>query len=116
MFRLDDGSVVTDRLAQDEAWQEEYRMAMAACKQVSEEKRAWAYHLSLDRAETDYNNELMLAAKKAREQGREQGISQGVQQHAYDMARRMLLAHEPVEKVLEYSGLSMKDVRSLQGA
>ena len=82
-------------------------MAVAACSKVSEEERAWAYHLSLDRAETDYNNEIMLAAKKAEERG--------AQQHAYDMARRMLSAHEPVEKISEYSGLSVEEIHTLQG-
>ena len=98
---------VLDRLAQDTAWQEEYSMAVAASSKVSEEERAWAYHLSLDRAETDYNNEIMLAAKKAREEA--------VQQYAYGMARRMLSAHEPVEKVSEYSGLSVEEIHTLQG-
>ena len=88
-------------------------MAVAACSRVSEEERAWAYHLSLDRAETDYNNEIMLAAKKAHEQG----VQQGSLQHAYDMARRMLsVGKYDVIEIAEMTGLSVEDVRTLQGA
>ena len=80
-------------------------MAVAASSKVSEEERAWAYHLSLDRAETDYNNELMLAERK------------GGVQRAYDIARRMLSAGKySQEEVSEATGLSVEDVRSLQGA
>ena len=96
-------------------------MAMAACKQVSEEERAWAYHLSLDRAETDYNNELMLAAKKAREQGMQQGLEQGIERGeermAFAIARRMLSNGKySQEEVSVATGLAVEDVRTLQGA
>ena len=48
-------------------------MAMDAYMKVSAEEKAWAYHLSTDRAEADYWNGL----RQSREQGREDGLKKG---------------------------------------
>ncbi|MBR1913079.1 MAG: hypothetical protein IJ828_12090 [Treponema sp.] len=50
-------------------------MAEQACKEMTatEEERAWAYHLSMDRAEVDYRNGLLLGMEEAGEEGREEG-------------------------------------------
>ena len=48
-------------------------MAMDAYMKVSAEEKAWAYHLSTDRAEADYWNGL----RQSREQGREDGLKRG---------------------------------------
>ncbi len=82
-------------------------MALKAYNKVSEEERAWAYHLSMDRAEADYNNGIMLA--------KQNGISLGEQQHACDMARRMLSKGKySLEEIAEMTGLSMEKIQSLQ--
>ena len=58
----------------------------------------------LDRAETDYNNEIMLAAKKAKDET------------MLSMARRMLSAGKyDITEIPEMTGRSVEDVRSLQG-
>ena len=40
------------------------KMAGANMMEVSQEEKEWAYHLSYDRAEIDYNNGLKLAEMK----------------------------------------------------
>ena len=45
-------------------------MAMDAYMKVSAEEKAWAYHLSTDRAEADYWNSL----RQSREDGLKEGI------------------------------------------
>ena len=64
---------VLEALGSDEGWKEEFRMAMDAYMKVSAEEKAWAYHLSTDRAEADYWNGL----RQSREQGREDGLKRG---------------------------------------
>ena len=61
---------VLEALGSDEGWKEEFRMAMDAYMKVSAEEKAWAYHLSTDRAEADYWNGL----RQSREDGLKEGI------------------------------------------
>ena len=65
---------VLETLGSDEDWKEEFKMAMDAYMKVSAEEKAWAYHLSTDRAEADYWNGL----RQSREQGREDGLKEGI--------------------------------------
>ena len=96
---------VLEGLARDAGWQEELTMALKAYNKVSEEERAWAYHLSMDRAEADYNNGLRLAAKKAKEE------------QATAIVRRMFASGKySVEDVAEVTGLSIENVQRLQNA
>ncbi|MCR5620435.1 MAG: hypothetical protein K6G18_01125 [Treponema sp.] len=53
-------------------------MAMRAYNNVSAEEKAWAYHLSMDRAEADYWNGIELAEEK------------GVKKTRMETARKML--------------------------
>ena len=141
MFRLDDGTVMTDtlqilyfelqklahtgstlhkirnwckfitgcndkniisELARDAAWKEDLEMALANYGKVSAEERAWAYHLSLDRAEVDYRNGFLLAEMH------------GAQQNAVATARRMLAKGTfSVEEIAELSGLAVEQVQAL---
>ena len=98
-------SVILERLARDASWQEEFDMAMAASIHVSEEEKAWAYHLSYDRAKVDYDNEMMLT--------RQEGVRQGV----CDTALRMLSKGKySQEEIADMTGLSVKEVQQLQNA
>ncbi len=94
---------VIEGLSQDKTWQEKLQMAWKAYTNVSEEERAWAYHLSYDRAEADYRNGLLLAEEK------------GKQEMATTMVRRMLSKHVPIETISEYSGLSVENIQKLLG-
>ncbi len=59
-----------EKLGRDEGWKEEYKVALKAYMRIAAEERAWAYHLSTDRAEADYRNGLILAKERGREEGR----------------------------------------------
>ncbi len=52
-------------------------MAMDAYMKVSAEEKAWAYHLSTDRAEADYWNGLRLSREEGRKEGLEDGRKEG---------------------------------------
>ena len=77
-------------------------MAMRAYKNVSAEEKAWAYHLSMDRAEADYWNGLELAEEKGVKKGREEA------------ARKMLsVGLGTREQIADITGLSLAEVEEL---
>lgn len=92
---------VLSELAANKDWKKEYDMAMNACREISAEQRAWIYHMSVDRAETDYKNEIMLA----REDGERQGLEK--------TARNMLARNYPVADIAEVTGLPLSEVETL---
>ena len=63
-------SEVLEKLGRDEGWKEDFKVALKAYMRIAAEERAWAYHLSTDRAEADYRNGLILAKERGREEGR----------------------------------------------
>ena len=69
---------VLEVLGNDDGWKEEFRMAMDAYMKVSAEEKAWAYHLSTDRAEADYWNGLRLSREEGRKEGLEDGLKEGM--------------------------------------
>ena len=69
---------VLEALGNDEGWKEEFKMAMDAYMKVSAEERAWAYHLSTDRAEADYWNGLRASREQGREEGHKDGLKEGM--------------------------------------
>ncbi len=95
-------------------WKEEYGMAMDAYMKVSAEEKAWAYHLSMDRAEADYWNGLDLAEEKGRNRGLEDGRKQGEQNRALSTARNLiamnLLTHVQIAQAV---GLPLAEVEEL---
>ena len=99
---------VLAELGRDEGWKEEYGMAMRAYGKISAEERAWAYHLSVDRAEADYRNGLRLA----REEGELHGFERGKLEAARNMLAMGLLTRE---QVAQATGLPLERVRQLAG-
>ena len=99
---------VMERLSGDRSWKEEFAMAEKAYRQISEEERTWAYHLSYDRAEVDYRNELEIA--------RETAISEGMQRGLHQAARRALAMGLGAEQAARLSGLPVEEVRQLAAA
>ncbi len=61
---------VLEKLGRDESWKGDYKMALKAYMKIAAEERAWAYHLSTDRAEADYRNGLILAEEKGEKRGK----------------------------------------------
>ncbi|MCR5623499.1 MAG: hypothetical protein K6G18_16795 [Treponema sp.] len=92
---------VLSELAANKEWKEEFDMAMNACREISEEERAWAYHLSMDRAEADYNNGIMLA----KEEGREE--------KAIETARILKDSAVDIELIAKATGLSVEEIEKL---
>ena len=92
-------------------------MAMRAYNNVSAEEKAWAYHLSMDRAEADYWNGLELAEEKGRNkgllEGLEDGIKQGERNKALSDARNALVLGLSFAQVSQITGLSLAEVEQL---
>ena len=97
-------------------------MAMHAYNEVSEEERAWAYHLSLDRAETDYNNGLLLSEQRGFEQGKAVGRAEGLaageqkgsQRAKLEDARNLLqMKLGTVEQIAQATGIPFAEVERL---
>ena len=89
------GSEELARFAEQNGMTEELEMAEKAYNEikVTEEERAWAYHLSMDRAEVDYRNEIKLEVEEALE---EKAISS-----ARNLLTMQVLTHEQIAKAVE---------------
>ncbi len=90
-------------------WKEEYMTALEACIKISAEERAWAYHLSTDRAEADYRNGLELAEEK----GLAKGLAKGRDEARAEAARNMLARGFPVDDIADITGLPLEAVGKL---
>ena len=77
-------------------------MALKAYMKIAAEERAWAYHLSTDRAEADYRNGLILAEEK------------GERKRALSDARNLLAMGlgTPVQ-IAQVTGLPLSEVEKL---
>ncbi len=104
---------VLQELGSKTDWKEEYGMAMRAYNNVSAEEKAWAYHLSMDRAEADYWNGLELAEEKGRNKGLEDGRKQGERNKALSDARNALALGIPLTQISQITGLSLAEVEGL---
>ena len=92
----------------------EYGMAIRAYNNVSTEEKAWAYHLSMDRAEADYWNGLELAEEKGRNKGLEDGRKQGERNKALSAAQKMLAVHLGTHaQIADITGLPLAEVEKL---
>ncbi len=97
-------------------------MALKTYMKIAAEERAWAYHLSTDRAEADYWNGIRLAKRAAREEGRKegwkdgevhgfkQGTISGKQEAARNLFTMGLLTHEQIAQAV---GLPLEEVEKL---
>ena len=88
-------------------------MALNTAIRLSAEERAWAYHLSMDRAETDYRNGIKYARLDALEEGRKEGEKRGREDAFLETARNMLADGLMPEKIAQYTGLPLADVEQL---
>ncbi|MBQ3801710.1 MAG: hypothetical protein II837_15630, partial [Treponema sp.] len=104
---------VLEALGRDAGWKEEYMMALKTYMRIAAEERAWAYHLSMDRAEADYWNGIRLAKRAAREEGWKDGRDEGERKRALFAARNMLTDGLSHEKIARYTGLPLEDVEDL---
>ena len=93
---------VLERLGKDSDWKEDLKVALNTAIRLSAEERAWAYHLSMDRAETDYRNGIKYARLDAREEA--------LKETARNLLDMGLLSHE---QIAQATGLSLADVEQL---
>ena len=54
-----------------------------------------------------------LGKKEGRIEGKQEGLIEGEKQKAIDMALRMLVDKEDIEKIMKYTGLSKKEIQKL---
>ena len=81
---------------------------------IAAEERAWAYHLSTDRAEADYWNGIRLAKRVAREEGWKDGRDEGERNRALSAARNFLALHVATnEQIAQAVGLPLEEVEKL---
>ncbi len=91
--------------------------ALKTYMRIAAEERAWAYHLSTDRAEADYRNGIRLAKQAAREEGWKDGevhgFKQGTLSGKQEAARNALALGLSIDQVSQITGLSVEDIRAL---
>jgi len=44
---------------------------------------------------------------------REEGIEKGMEQRTWEIARKMKTNHEPMDKIIRYTGLNKEDIEKL---
>ena len=87
-------------------------MALNTAIRLRAEERAWAYHLSMDRAEADYRNGIKYARLDALEEGRDEGRRETRLETARNLLAMGLLSHE---QIAQATGLPLADVEQLAG-
>ena len=92
---------VLEELGKDEGWKEDYMTALKTYMRIAAEERAFAWHLSTDRAEADYRNGLKLAEEKGEKKGRK------------ETAQNMLARNYPVADIAEITCLPLEEVEKL---
>ena len=105
LLKFSDNEKIMSKLSEIPQFQEEVKMAASALREITQEEKEWAYHLSFDRAETDYKNEL--------ESWREEGIELGEHKAKIETARNMLLKNISAEIVAECTGLTPEEVAEI---
>ena len=78
----------------------------------SKEKRA-RYDADMI-TERDYYNILEAARMEGREAGLAQGLAEGLAEAEARVAKKMLAAGEPIEKIIEFTDLSAEQITALQ--
>ena len=63
----------------------------------------------------DHRHILASGRREGLREGKCEGLREGKREHAVEMARKMLADKLPIEKIAEYSGLSLEDVHKLEG-
>lgn len=76
--------------------------------EVSKDEIEWAYHLSYDRAEIDYKNNMELS--------REEGLAQGAHDKAIEGAKNLLANNVSAEIIAKSLGLPIEDVNALKNS
>jgi len=62
----------------------------------------------------DMKNSLDTAKEEGREIGREEGREKGREEKAIEIAKEMIIAGEPTEKIIRFTGLSFEQIEKLK--
>ena len=93
------------------------KMAGANMMEVSQEEKEWAYHLSYDRAEIDYNNGLKLAEMKGERKGLKTGLAQGktegARENAVQNARNLYANGVSIEIIAKSLNITQEQVSEI---
>ena len=85
-------------------------MALSTAIRISAEERAWAYHLSMDRAEADYWNGIRSAKEDGISIGEKRGEKRGREETARNLLDMGVLSREQIAGA---TGLSLAEVEKL---
>lgn len=94
---------------QDRIFQKLFEAAEIATFTIAERE---AYEESL-KYYRDIKNVVDTSREEGFEEGIEQGIEQGVEKRSTEIAREMKVDHEPIEKIMRYTGLSKEEIEKL---
>ena len=85
---------------------------------VSKDERERAINRSRRMYQSDLESNIATAEARGEQRGEQRGLQEGMQKgmqdKAFDVARNMMAKGEPIEKILEYTCLTLEEVESLQ--
>ena len=83
--------------------------AMTALDFLSQDAEVRRLYEARQKGIRDYNSAIARATQEGREEGREEGEVDRTRA----IARRMVAADEPIEKIVQFTGLTKKDIEAL---
>ena len=78
----------------------------------ADEHKRWEYEMR-QKAIRDHRHMLASGRREGEKIGEQRGLEQGERKKAVEIARKMLGDKMPIEKVAEYSGLSLEEIQKL---
>ena len=78
----------------------------------ADEQKRWEYEMR-QKAIRDHRHMLASGRREGEKIGEQRGLEQGERKKAVEIARKMLGDKMPIEKVAEYSGLSLEEIQKL---
>ena len=88
-------------------------MAGELLMNISQDERERAVFRSRRMYQTDLQSNLATAEDRGRRLGRQEGLLEGRSERNFEIARMMLSAGEPMEKVMSYTGLTRQEITQL---
>ena len=96
---------------------EAMQMAGELLMSISQDERERAVFRSRRMYQTDLQSNLATAEDRGRRLGRQEGLQEGLQEgrseRNFEIARMMLSAGEPTEKIMSYTGLTRQEITQL---
>lgn len=78
----------------------------------ADEQKRWEYEMR-QKAIRDHRHMLASGRREGEKIGEQRGLEQGERKKAVEIARKMLGDKMPIEKMAEYSGLSLEEIQKL---